>query len=450
MKPYDRGCIRLFNIAGITVLLHWSWLVVAYIELSNRRGDYPSLGWNVAEYLALFGIVFLHELGHAFACRQVGGTADRIVLWPLGGIAYGQPPPRPGALLWTIAAGPLVNVVLVPVTLGLLLLVPVIAPPAIADPAADLCLAVVAINLGLLVFNVLPIYPMDGGQILHALLWFVIGRSRSLLVCSVLGVVGAAGLFLLALLSGGSGWLMLVAVFLGFQAVTGFQRARALSQLEPALGHLQRAADLLGQGESREALAECDQALELLPEGHRARADVHFFRAVALAQLRQLSQAVAELDEAIYLVPEQPAFRLQRGLLHALQGQYAQAIEDYRQGLKLDPDQPSFLNNLAWLLATAADPSFRNGPKAVELAEHACKLSGGKAPSHLGTLAAAHAEAGNFEEAIRWQKKALEDPAYREQHGKSALERLELYQAGMPYREQPSLMRLDDQARQGL
>ena len=67
------------------------------------------------EYLALFVIVLLHEFGHALACRQVGGQADQIVLWPLGGVAYVAPPPRPGATLWSIAAGPLVNVVLVPV-----------------------------------------------------------------------------------------------------------------------------------------------------------------------------------------------------------------------------------------------------------------------------------------------------------------------------------------------
>ena len=63
--------------------------------------------------------MLLHEFGHALACRQVGGVANRIVLWPLGGIAYVNPPPRPGAVLWSIAAGPLVNVALVPITLGL-------------------------------------------------------------------------------------------------------------------------------------------------------------------------------------------------------------------------------------------------------------------------------------------------------------------------------------------
>ena len=87
---------------------------------SAAAGGYSSLVWNVLEYLALFAIVLLHEFGHALACRQVGGKANQIVLWPLGGVAYVAPPPRPGATLWSIAAGPLVNVALAPVLIGAL------------------------------------------------------------------------------------------------------------------------------------------------------------------------------------------------------------------------------------------------------------------------------------------------------------------------------------------
>src|SRR5204862_5485748 len=85
--------------------------------INNRAGRYSSLTWNILEYLALFLIVLLHEYGHALACRQVGGTANQIVLWPLGGVAYVNPPPRPGPTLWSIAAGPLVNLALLPISL---------------------------------------------------------------------------------------------------------------------------------------------------------------------------------------------------------------------------------------------------------------------------------------------------------------------------------------------
>jgi Zn-dependent protease len=102
------GSIHLFRFAGIDLFLHWSWFLVAAYEINGRARTYSSLTWNVLEYLALFLIVMLHEFGHALA-HQVGGIANRITLWPMGGVAYVNPPPRPGATLWSIAAGPLVN-----------------------------------------------------------------------------------------------------------------------------------------------------------------------------------------------------------------------------------------------------------------------------------------------------------------------------------------------------
>src|SRR5216683_8181095 len=189
MSTSQSGSFRLLRFAGIDVYLHWSWLVVGYFEVKSRAGQFRSPAWNLAEYFTLFGIVLLHEFGHALACRQVGGVANRIVLWPLGGIAYVNPPPRPGAFLWSIAAGPLVNVVLVPLTLGLFMLCGIAGVAADLPDLHDFLWAVVVINLGLLLFNLLPIYPLDGGQIVQALLWFIVGRARSLWIVSVLGLL---------------------------------------------------------------------------------------------------------------------------------------------------------------------------------------------------------------------------------------------------------------------
>src|SRR5213082_2371810 len=161
MLPTKQGAMRLFRIAGIDVYLHWSWFVVAAIEIQYRRGDYSSLIWNVVEYLALFAIVTVHEFGHALACRQVGGSANQIVLWPLGGVAYVNPPPRPGATLWSIVAGPLVNVAFL-VILSLLGMLSRSLGWAETMPNAQAFLrALWFINLALLIFNLLPIYPLD-------------------------------------------------------------------------------------------------------------------------------------------------------------------------------------------------------------------------------------------------------------------------------------------------
>src|SRR5579872_1538887 len=162
------GAIRLFRLAGIDVFLHWSWFVVAIIEINDRARTYSSIGWNIGEYLALFLIVMTHEFGHSLACRQVGGSANRIVLWPLGGVAFVNPPPRAGATLWSIAAGPLVNVALLPVCLGLVLFSRSLGWADTQPDAYALLQAILYIDAGLLIFNLLPIYPLDGGQILRS------------------------------------------------------------------------------------------------------------------------------------------------------------------------------------------------------------------------------------------------------------------------------------------
>jgi Zn-dependent protease len=229
MLERGQGSIRLIKVAGIDLFLHWSWFVVAFYEISGQTRRYSSIGWNIAEYLALFLIVTLHEFGHALACRQVGGTANRIVLWPLGGVAYVDPPPRPGATLWSIAAGPLVNVALVPVLLVVGVVVKSTGLAAIHDVRL-LLRAVWGIDLGLLAFNMLPIYPLDGGQILRSLLWFLLGRARSLMVATVLGFIGVVGFVALAIWLR-SPWLGVVAVFMLLNCWGGLRQAQALSRL---------------------------------------------------------------------------------------------------------------------------------------------------------------------------------------------------------------------------
>jgi Zn-dependent protease/predicted RNA-binding Zn-ribbon protein involved in translation (DUF1610 family) len=213
--------IKLFRVFGITVFLHWSWFLVAVYEIQLHR-DYSSMVWNAIEYLMLFAIVLMHEFGHALACRSVGGQAERIMLWPLGGVAFVNPPPRPGAMLWSIAAGPLVNVALLFASVPLLYV-------HLTGDVGQLLINIGKINFGLLVFNLLPIYPLDGGQILQSLLWFVLGRGRSLAVATVIGMIGsgAVALFALYLLYAGQtssgAWLGIMALFAAGQCWRGWQ-----------------------------------------------------------------------------------------------------------------------------------------------------------------------------------------------------------------------------------
>ena len=228
--PTRQGAIRLFRFSGIEVYLHWSWFLFALFEINRRGlGRYSSVTWNALEYLGLFLIVMVHEFGHSLACRQVGGIADQIVLWPLGGVAYVNPPPRPGATLWSIAAGPLVNVVLLPI-LFILLATSRSLGWALSMPNLYGWLrALLIIDVGLLIFNMLPIYPLDGGQILRSLLWFVLGRARSLMAATIIGFVGVAGFIMLAVYVR-SIWFGIMAVFILMNCWGGLRHAQELSR----------------------------------------------------------------------------------------------------------------------------------------------------------------------------------------------------------------------------
>lgn len=266
MEPSTTGSFRLFRLAGIDVFLHWSWFAIAVVQILTRSELYDAAAWKVAEYLTLFAIVLLHEFGHALACRSVGGQADRIVLWPLGGIAYVSPPARPGAVLWSIAAGPLVNLVLAFPLLTAAVWMYVQAgggPFPRAPDEVKFVVVVAGMNLGLLLLNLLPIYPLDGGQIVQALLWFALGRWRSLQVASILGGFGGAVLFLAALalapsMGTGAFFLAFIAAFIALRSLIAYQTAGQMLRLEGLPRHRHCACPGCGEAPPRGAFWLCE------------------------------------------------------------------------------------------------------------------------------------------------------------------------------------------------
>jgi Zn-dependent protease len=231
--PTRKGSFHLFQLFGIDVYLHWSWFFAMYYFIKLRESDYSSMTWNVMGCLSLFLIVLMHEFGHALACRQVGGQANQIVLWPLGGVAYVSPPQRPGAMLWSIAAGPLVNVALFPILSAILLLGRSAGWENAMPNAYFFVLTLWYINTVLLIFNMLPIYPLDGGQIFRSLLWFVFGRARSLMIAAIVGFIGVIGLIAFAFWEQ-SIWMGILCVFILLNCWGGLMQARALARVANA------------------------------------------------------------------------------------------------------------------------------------------------------------------------------------------------------------------------
>ena len=116
-----------------------------------------------------------------------------------------------------------------------------------------------------------------------------------------------------------------------------------------------------------------------------------------------------------------------------MRGEYKAALAQLREALKLEPDRAAALRNMAWILATCPDPTVRNGPQAVGLAERAARLSAPDDPTLLDTLAAAYAEAGRFAEAVRTAERAA---ALATQPLAATLRaRVALYEAGQAFRE---------------
>jgi tetratricopeptide (TPR) repeat protein len=157
-------------------------------------------------------------------------------------------------------------------------------------------------------------------------------------------------------------------------------------------------------------------------------------RGLALAATGKFDEAIKDFDEAMRL--GNSSARLNRGWTYDRKGDYRRAADDYAAILDARPGNPAALNNMAWLKATCPDAAFRDGKEAVRLAKQLCELAGPEG-MYLDTLAAAHAEAGDFAAAVEAEEKALQDGGYVRKRGDDALVRLRLYQQKKPFRSQP-------------
>ena len=182
--------------------------------------------------LAIFGCVLLHELGHALAARQFGILTRNITLLPIGGVAALERMPRKSLQeLWIAVAGPLVNVAIALTLVVGLLLIPLPTGSVILAFVSNLVVA----NVILVVFNMIPAFPMDGGRVLRSLLAMKMDYVRATQIAATVGQVCAIGLGLLGLFLGDV-LLVLIGCFVFFaaRAEKNFVAARPLDDLDPA------------------------------------------------------------------------------------------------------------------------------------------------------------------------------------------------------------------------
>lgn len=160
-------------------------------------------------------------------------------------------------------------------------------------------------------------------------------------------------------------------------------------------------------------------------------------RGLVLAELGKFRQALGDLDEAIDTPSGAPTGYLNRGFTRDLMGEHQKAIADYDAAIKLVPLYLLATNNKAWLHATCPEAKYRDGSEAVKLAKGVCERTKDREGMYLDTLAAAYAETGKFEEAVKAQEKALEDKSYVVRYGEGGEKRLQLYKDKKPFRTEP-------------
>ena len=249
------------------------------------------------------------------------------------------------------------------------------------------------------------------------------------------------------------------------RAIADFSKAIALDA-DYAMAYHDRGVTHAKRGDHDREIADYNEAIRLDPDS----ALPYHNRGLAHAHRGDYDRAIADFTEAIRIEPKDAVTYCKRGWAYGKKGDYDREIADYGEAIRRDPDYvPAYYNraaayaesgdykreiadyrqvirlhkeedrahcNLAWVLATCPDERYRSGRTAVKYATGACKRTGWTNPFGLDALAAAYAEAGQFDAAVSWQTKALGMSQPEDYDESAARCRLELYKAGKPYREQ--------------
>lgn len=187
------------------------------------------------------------------------------------------------------------------------------------------------------------------------------------------------------------------------------------------------------RGDNDKAIADHSEAIRLNPK----LAPAYSNRGVSWMAKGEHDRALADLNEAIRLEPKFMDAYNARGFVWKARGDSRRAVEDFEQVIRLEPGFADAYDSLALILATSADATVRNGRRAVEMAQKAGELTGWKNPYYLNTLAAAYAEAGQYDQAVSWQEKALGLKAFARAGEEAAQARLKLYRDRKPFHEAP-------------
>lgn len=218
--------LNLGSISGINIKVHWTFMfLILWIVLSEIKqgGNFKSILFNIALVLAVFFCVILHELGHALTAKYYGISTKRITIWPIGGMAMMEKiPESPKQELIVTMAGPFVNII---IALLLYFIIPVkelmhsnfteTFEILSSFTIQNFLFYLYIVNIALVVFNLIPAFPMDGGRILRALLAIKMHRVKATQLASSIGQFMAVMFLLIGLLYNPFLIFIALVIFLG-------------------------------------------------------------------------------------------------------------------------------------------------------------------------------------------------------------------------------------------
>lgn len=327
---------------GVDIRLHFSMLFsipIAYLLFRpvDLFGAVESLMWVGG--LSVF--IFLHEIGHALAAQIVGVQVKSVVVWLLGGFTnLAWRPEKPLHNLFIYSAGPLTNMLLAFLCVAAYMLTAMLFLPFSNDPETyiwiqtfqNVFFSLAVVNLILIVFNLLPVYPLDGGNILHASMEWLFGRNKADRITLTIGIPFL--LLLIGLSLATRDYILLFFCILIALSITTLNHSM-MKSVNLGIAYLfKRAGYYYLRGDYERAALMYTAEIDRQPENVRN----YLTRAGCYLSLGQKERALADLERALRL-NQSDIFAIElRGELHLLDKQYDDALQRFAQAQALNPN----------------------------------------------------------------------------------------------------------------
>ncbi len=328
--------ISIGRIRETEIQLHLTLiLVVIYVLVVGQPGSVGTALWTIGTILALFACIFLHELGHTLVSWAYGIKVSSIILWPLGGFAVlERQPEKPLASMLIAGVGPLVNLVLAGLVLVVLFsgsLFQFLPEINLRSPLGGFLAILVIMNGILALFNLFPIYPLDGGRVLHALFQMVMGAERADTAMLIITLPLIFVMAVYAILSGEFLLLLTSLLLLMGASTLNLKLRRWVSLAFTALTN--RGSYCLLRRDYDKAITHYSRSIKRWPWN----INLYFTRGIAYLVIQEIDKAQEDAEMAFKLAPENPLAWILKGEIYEANDDLEQALASYQRAAELKP-----------------------------------------------------------------------------------------------------------------